>query len=55
MINLIETLFGIAIAAGIVAIVQHVRKRPAPARWARLVAAWAMLLGAALELYVRAR
>ncbi len=53
MINFIETLFGIAIVAGIAAIVMHVRKRPVARTRMLWIAVLAGLLGGLLEVYVR--
>jgi hypothetical protein len=53
MINFIETLFGIAIIAGIAAIVMHVRKRPVARARMMWIAILAGVLGGLLEIYVR--
>ena len=55
MVNLIETLFGLAGVAAVAALVAWARKRRAGARRLGAAAAAFAILGAALELYARTR
>ena len=55
MINLIETLAGIAFVTGLAALVMVIRKRRDAARLLGMMTAIAGFLAAALELYVRLR
>ena len=55
MVNFIETLFGLAIAAALAALVALLRRRPGGARRLGLAALVLAALGGALELYLRVR
>jgi hypothetical protein len=53
MINFIETLIGVAIVAGIAALIMYFRRRAIAARRLGIIAAVSAITAAALEIYVR--